>query len=390
LRITHTVAALRPHTGGPATSVPLLCRALADRGHTVTLLTASGPTSPSVESVRGQVAIVPVRSGPYWAADASLDWIRQGLRAASEAEVVHSHGVWLFPNWMVPAACRLKRRPLVVSPRGMLSPWARRQSRVRKGLAWSLADRWALRTARVLHATSDLEAEEMRAMGLRGPFAVIANGIDLDGEFAGDRLAAFARAPATAGGDRRVVFLSRIHPKKGLDLLLEAWRRLGEARTGYRLTIAGPGEPADVAGLERQLVALGDGGVEYVGPVFGDDRIRLLLDADLLVLPSHSENYGMVVAEALACGRPVVTTTGTPWSSLGRDDCGWWVDPQSEALAGALREALSAPVARLREMGMNGRRLVEREHSLRSTAGRMEAVYEWACGLRTRPEWVAP
>ena len=390
MRIAHAVAALRPHTGGPATSVPLLCRALADRGHRVSLLTATGPMAESVEAVRGRVAIVPVRSGPYWAADASIDWMRQALRAAGEADVVHSHGVWLFPNWMVPAACRLKRRPLVVSPRGMLSPWARRQSRVRKGLAWSLADRWALRAARVLHATSDLEAEEMRAMGLRGPVAVIANGLDLDGEFAGERLAAFARASVGAGAGRRVVFLSRIHPKKGLDLLLEAWRRLGEARIGHRLTIAGPGEATDVAGLERKLVGLGGGAVEYVGPVFGDARLRLLLAADLLILPSHSENYGIVVAEALACGRPVITTTGTPWSSLSKEGCGWWVAPRPEALEGALREALSAPTARLREMGTKGRGLVEREHSIRTTAARMEAVYEWACGRGPRPEWLAP
>lgn len=370
--------------------MPLLCRALADRGHVVTLLTASGPVAESVEAVRGRVTIVPVRSGPYWAAEASPDWVVRALRAAAEADVVHSHGVWLFPNWMVPVACLLKGRPLVMSPRGMLSPWARRQSRLRKGLAWSLADRWTLQGARVLHATSDLEAEEMRAMGLRGPFAVIANGLDLDGEFARDRLAIFARAAVPAVGSRRVLFLSRIHPKKGLDLLLEAWRQLDGARTGHRLTIAGPGEPADVAGLERQLAARGADAVEYVGPVFGDHRLRLLLDADLLVLPSHSENYGMVVAEALACGKPVITTTGTPWSSLTKEGCGWWVEPRPEALAGALREALSAPTPRLREMGAKGRGLVEREHSIRTTAGRMEAVYEWVRGRGPQPECVAP
>jgi glycosyltransferase involved in cell wall biosynthesis len=272
----------------------------------------------------------------------------------------------------------------------MLSPWARRQSRARKALAWSLADRWALRAARVLHATSELEAEEMRAMGLAGPFAVIGNGLDLEGELAPERLATLSRASTMRSPARRIVFLSRIHAKKGLDLLLEAWTRLGAARSGHRLTIAGPGEPPEVASLEQELAARGDGSVQYVGPVFADDRLRLLLDSELLILPSHSENYGIVVAEALACSRPVITTTGTPWSALAQEDCGWWVAPQTEALVGALKEALSLPTSRLREMGANGRRLVEREHSLRMTASRMEAVYEWVCGLGPRPDCVAP
>jgi glycosyltransferase involved in cell wall biosynthesis len=232
-----------------------------------------------------------------------------------------------------------------------------------------------------------MEAEEIRALGLRRPIAVIANGLDLEREFASERLGELAGSDAACfGPGRRVVFLSRVHPKKGLALMLQAWRMLGDLRTAHRLVIAGPGEPAHVASLERELGAFGDG-VEYLGPVHGDNRLRLLVGSDLLLLPSHSENYGMVVAEALACARPVITTTGTPWSSLVSEECGWWVRPRPVALAGALREALTVPLERLREMGARGRRLVEREHSVRITALRMEAVYEWVCGSRPRPDW---
>ena len=153
-------------------------------------------------------------------------------------------------------------------------------------------------------------------------------------------------------------------------MLFEALRSV--TVTGVTLDVAGDGDPAYVAELRR----LAPEGVRFLGPVYGDEKWRLIREADIVVLPSHSENYGLIVAEALASGTPVITTTGTPWQAVADRRCGWWVEPKPEALRQALAEALEGTTAAdLEAMGRRARRLAEEECSVQQVACQLVENY---------------
>lgn len=259
-------------------------------------------------------------------------------------DIVHAHGVWdgaaLAGNLLAKrAGCRL-----VISPHGMLEPWAFSHNRLKKFLPWHLWERRALASADVLEAKSDLEATAFPKVGLHNQAAVIPVGVDFPD------LLPVARQ---MGGPRTCLFLSRIHPKKGIDMLLQAWAALRPA--GWRLVIAGPDDSGHLPPLRALARSLGIAGdVDFLGPHYGQAKWDLLQSAELFVLPSHSENFGIVIPEALAMGVACIATTGTPWVELGPRGMGWCVAPTVDAITSALAAAVSRSPADLAAMGHRG------------------------------------
>jgi glycosyltransferase involved in cell wall biosynthesis len=286
---------------------------------------------------------------------------------APAADVVHVHGLWLMPNVYAGRAASRARRPLVVSPRGMLSPEALRFSRSKKRLFWALLQEPAYRDAACWHATSDQEMEDLRAFGVRAPVAVIPNGVDLPTTV----------SARTDREHRTVMSLGRIHPKKGLDKLIRAWAAVGPSAPDWCLRIVGPDEGGHADELVRLAHAVGAPNVCVEGPVYGAAKWDVLRAADLFVLPTLSENFGLAVAEALAAGLPAIVTKGAPWAGLETEHCGWWIDHGVEPLEIALRGAISMPAAELRAMGERGRAWIAREFSWDRVAADMVAVYRW-------------
>jgi glycosyltransferase involved in cell wall biosynthesis len=298
-------------------------------------------------------------------------------------DVVHSHGLWLMPNIEAGRAAMHEGKPLVVSPRGMLSPAALSFSRLKKRVFWTLFQGPATRTAACLHATSTQEYEEIRSFGLKNPVAVISNGIDLP------TLGKPACEPRITRAVTRVVLsLGRIHPKKGLDRLLHAWSMIEARYPCWRLRLIGP----DEAGHADQLRALADslGLIHAVieGPVFGGEKWDVYRNADVFVLASQNENFGLTVAEALAAGTPVISTKGAPWSGLEHEQCGWWIDQGIQHLAAALERAMALPRSELLRMGEKGRAWMSREFSWERAAQDMLAVYRWLAYDREPPRTV--
>jgi glycosyltransferase involved in cell wall biosynthesis len=251
----------------------------------------------------------------------------------------------------------------------MLGGAALRISAWRKRLFWWLWQRPGLEAADCLHATALSEYQEIRAVGLRGPVAVIPNGVDLPD---------LTMAPRRQGGDSIVLSLGRIHPKKALDRLVRAWAYIEPAFPSWRLRIVGPAE----VGHDRQLLALarslGLQRLNVEGPIYdAEAKLRAYRDADLFVLPTHNENFAMTVAEALAAEVPVISTKGAPWSGLETERSGWWIDHGIEPLAAALRHAMMIGSAERRAMGVRGRIWMERDFSWEQVAAAMRQVYRW-------------
>lgn len=381
----HTVGDLRASFGGPSRSVTAVSDALDRAGASVTVVTSQSDSGevtvhPTRTGVRLRVVEATQRSG-FWAGATSAF----GRAVAEEVErdgpaVVQNHGLWVPTNRSAALATRAARRPYLVSPKGMLSECSLRQSKTKKRLAWHFYQRRALQIAAAFQVTAEHEAEDIRRLGLRQPVAVIPHGVEVPAE---PPRPAQVRS-AQSEGERTVLFLSRIHPIKGLPDLVEAW---GLVRPdGWRLVVAGPDEDGHRGKLKRQARALGlSGAISFPGPISDEDKWDVYGTADLFVLPTHSENFGIVVAEALAAGLPVLTTHGAPWRALETHGCGWWVGTGAAALAPALREATAAPPDVLRAMGARGRSYVETHLSWDRSAAEHLALYEWLLGRGPRP-----
>jgi len=387
LCVCHVVASLHADAGGPSRTVVQLTDTLACREDMITLLVSQSRTVggdvPSrnraiahyVEKNRSSIGSYLGTSG--WRS------LRRAL-ATETVDCLHSNGVWHPLNHWCAVEARRRRIPLVVQPHGMLEPWALAWRSTKKRLALAAFQRRDLDNAALLVATARQEAEGFRQFGLRQPIAIIPNGIDMATRLNADQ-------PAMAGNLfslRRALFLSRIHPKKGLINLLDAWSSVDSRN--WLLQLAGPDEGGHLAEVMAHAEAIGiKDQVQYLGSFDDAAKLQVYREADLFVLPSFSENFGVVVAEALAQRLPVITTYGTPWQDLQTYDCGWWVAPSVDGLRAALADALYASPQRLREMGVRGQAYVQR-YDWERIAEQTLAAYRWLLGRGEKPDFIEP
>ena len=279
------------------------------------------------------------------------------------ANVVHLTAVYSFPTFPTLFFCRLFNKPVVWSPRGALQRWEGSSRVVHKWVWESICQKLAPRNNLVLHVTSQAEAEQSlkRFPILRA--VVIPNGVELPQNL----------KRSASNGRLRLLYLGRLHPIKGIETLLEACGIVGRLSPDWHLFIAGTGLPSYVDFLKSKVRELGlSDQVEFVGEVFEEKKEALFAQSDVALVPSHIENFGIVVAESLAHAVPVIASKGTPWIGLETNRCGLWVDNDPESLATAIRKIRTLP---LQEMGQRGREWMEKDFSWESLSGEMLAVY---------------
>lgn len=375
ISVLHVIGSLSGAAGGPSRCVPDLCLGSSAAGIRVGIAFMDGAGELSMEAKRlpgHGVRCHPLR---LWDAPWAL-W-----RIARDYDVVHVNGVWSFLPTLGCLIARLRHKPLVVAPHGMLEPWSLAKKRLKKKLGLWLYQGRVLRMASVLQATAASEATNIRDLGLGNPVAVIANGVQIP--------AIKGSLARLKGKARRLLFLSRIHPKKGV---LELVRAVAALRTiigdgHWIVTVAGPDEGGHLAEVQAEAQRLGVlSFFEFPGSVEDEEKWSLYRSADLFVLPTYSENFGLVIAEALGCGVPVVTTQGAPWSELESHHCGWWHPIGQKNLEAALKEALLCPPRTLKAMGGRGRKLVQKRYGWDLVVAQLEQLYLWVLGRRGRPE----
>lgn len=349
MRVLHTIHDLASVHGGPSRSVPNLCVSLAQAGAEVLVYT-SVPWTPPAE---------------FASLERTSGSVRDAI-ASFRPDIIHDHAAWLPSNRAVASAARGFAR--VVSPRGTLQPWSMRHKAWKKWPAWWLYQRRDILSASALHATASIEEQELRRLGYRGPIIVLPNGVQ-------PPTTEFENIGERQDTERTAVFLSRIHPKKGLPMLVDAWARVRPS--GWRMRVVGPSEAGHREELRIQLERHGLlDAWSFEDEQHDEAKWATLRDADLVILPSYSENFGSVVAEALAVGVPVLTTTGTPWQELTTRRCGWCVAPTTEAITSALREALAKPAPELSAMGAHGQEWARSAFQWPAVGRRMLDGYE--------------
>ncbi len=368
MRILHVIATLAPDSGGPATACLEMAQAVARRGHRVDIFTTDWGSDRDEEIVQypaghGALRVFPAAVPRFWKYSPSL--AAALVAQACDYDLLHVHSLYLFHNLAAPRAAMRADRPYVVRPHGLLDPYIWRRHRWRKRIMeWGFQDR-ALRKAAAIHYTS---ADEMRisapyAQGTRG--AVIPLGVPLP-----------PPQPSAQRDPRRILFLSRLHRKKGLDLLIPAFAQVKREFPDAELVIAGP----DNGALQSTQEAVTRHGlqesVSFPDMLRGAAKEAAFAQAGLFVLPSYSENFGIALAEAMAAGLPVVTTDQVNiHDAVSATGAGIVVPCTIDRLAAAMRTILADP-ALAETMGRNGRQLAAERYSWDAIGAQLESFYE--------------
>lgn len=376
MKILQILSGIRSEAAGTSYSVPALCRELGSRGHEVALHVLS----PVLDGLGDGYAVhAHPRSGPLAKLGSSLSMRRALRSAAHHADIMHSHGLWLRPNIYPSLAARRTRCRSVLSPRGMLDPWAFRHHRLRKLPIWLTGQRASLRSTDCFHATVEQEYQFVRDLGFRAPVAIIPNGVTVPDPVSRTR---------TTSGRRRLLYLARVHPKKGVDRLLRAWRNVQERFNDWELEIVGADDGGYLPVMRRLAAELGTQRASFTGMIPEFDKPGHYRAADLYILPTHTENWGVSVGEALSHGLPAIVGRGAPWSGLEVHRCGWWVDISVDSLTDCLNTVLALPDSTLREYGARGREWVQHEFRWTKVGSMMDETYRWLVSGGQRPGFV--
>ncbi|HJQ60553.1 MAG TPA: glycosyltransferase, partial [Vineibacter sp.] len=380
MRILHLIATLARESGGPAQACLEMARAVAARGHDVAISTTNWPGKAAEPVPTGvplrqdgvTVTYFPVLPPRGW--KPSLAMARVLRRELASFDVVHLHSLYLFHDWLGGRLCRRFGVPYIVRPHGMLDPYIRNHHRGRKHLMELLFQDRVLRHAAAVHYTSEVEREISRPFDHGAPARIVPLGVDLAGFDALPPPERFAERFPETRGRRIVLFLSRLHPKKGLDLLLPAFARLASDDPSLHLVIAGPDD-----GMLDQCKAWArrDGihdRVTFTGMLRGEDKLAAFAAATLFALPSYSENFGIAVVEAMAAGLPVVISDQVNiWREIQAGGGALVTRCDSDKLALALSTVLAdRPLAE--DMARKARATVRRLYHWDSVAASLEAM----------------
>ena len=380
MKVLHVITGMQK-AAGTSVFCGELANELVARGHDVTIAVCN-PVSPNCYALDSRVRLV------------SIESILHSTPTPSSYTLIHIHALWSPILHRVAKWALQNEIPVVWSPHGMLQKWALKNKWWKKFAALALYQWRDLYSAALLHATAQSEVEDICRLRLKNKVVVAPLGVRIVSSVGRDVLSAPEKKTKT------LLFVSRVQRKKGLPNLIEAWSRLPQdLRKGWQIRIVGPEQDGHVSELKAQCDRLGIGwhdclsqsnnrtieqsNIIFAGPKYDSDLVAEYSNANLFALPTHSENFGSVVIEALAHGVPVITTKQAPWSELEEFKCGWWIDDTVDALVKALKEALSLHCTTttsdsgwIAQMGERGRALVEKRYTWSAVCEKMLSGYE--------------
>lgn len=376
MKVLHLIPSLNLETGGPAKVIVELADALMSTGVRVSVYTTVEKNE-DLNTVKCSTPIKAFRRdflSRVWVCY-SRSLLRAVLKDAEEYDVIHSHGIWHYPDFVAYRAAKKTGKPLVLTVHGMLEPWCLSYKSIRKKVYLSLVEKRILRSCAGIQALAPGEAVNIDRIVGKARIFVIPNGI---------RIEEFDALPPREEGEARypelkdkkvIVFLGRVDPKKGLDILADAFGELLREQEDAHLVIAGPDAGGYKAKIVRELekkCALGS--TTFTGMVFGRAKLAILSRADVFAHPSYSEGFSMSILEAMACALPVVITKECNFPEVEAARAGIMVTPRPDEVCKALKQLVGDGDLRA-TMGMNARKLVESKFGVNKVAGEVHKMY---------------
>jgi len=383
MKVLHVIPSVSPALGGPTQVVLNLVKALREHGVDAEIATTNDngselldvPLYKRIEYEQVPIWFFPRFSPPmkeFIFSTSLTRWLWHHLR---DYDTIETHYLFSYASTCAGAIARLQGIPYTVRTIGQLTPWALSQSQLKKRIYTFLIERHNLNCAATIHCTSAGEAEDVRNFGIQTPSITLPLGVNqpLDWPEAKQKLHDVYGISTTTPV---VLFLSRLHPKKRPDLLLQALSQLADQNYEFHLILAGSGEPDYLSYLTNLVSSLDlTSRTSIPGFVMGQDKDLLLQGSDVFVLPSFSENFGIAVAEAMAAGLPVIITPDVQISpEIAAEKAGLVIKGEVEPLADMIAQLLTSPNLR-RELGENGKRLVSRRYSWSAIAQNLTSVY---------------
>ncbi len=374
MKILHLIATLAPESGGPAQACLEMAAAVAARGHQVSIYTTDFGAAPRPLPPGANVDIktFPVQSPRFWKPSTAL--ARALGRDISAFDVLHLHSLYLFHDWVGGDLARKHGVPYIVRPHGLLDPYIWRRSRLRKKVMELAFQDRVLRNASAVHYTSDVERDISAPHAGPAPAKVVPLGVKLDEVETLPSPEHFHRLFPETAGKRIVLFLSRLHEKKGLDLLVPAFAEAKKTVPDLHLVLAGPddGVAGKMAALAQQLGV--EKSVTFTGMLVGQDKLSAFAAASMFALPSYSENFGIAVVEAMAARLPSIVSDQV---NIYREISGRGaiiVPCEVPAVTRAILDLATDPV-RAKAIGEDARATAKALYDWKSVAASLETMY---------------
>ncbi|GAA0827785.1 hypothetical protein GCM10009112_07350 [Marinomonas arenicola] len=304
-------------------------------------------------------------------------------------DILFSNNLWNYPAYLSAKLAKKYKLPHIVSIRGTLYPWSLDQSKLSKKIAWNFFQKKSLQQASLIHVTCSEEYNAVRKLGITTPIAIVPHGINYDDYQDLPKKNNAIEYLGLNQDKKYILFMSRLHKKKGLDLLLELWPELVNKFPDWCLLIVGP-DYSDYTDSISKLAIENDivGNIKTLGMLTGDKKKCVLAASEFFVLPTYTENFGVVIGEALAAGLPTITTTGTPWSEIGTYNCGKYINLSKENIRQALQEMMCMEEESLNVMSDNAKLLIKNNYSWSAQAIKFGQALDFILTKKPAPDVV--
>lgn len=360
MKVLHFIPSIDKRSGGTGTYIQTLCKKL---GVNVELHIITFRTKSPLELENCELYLLENKWFNYFKLKKEWEFYLKKINP----DLVHINCCWQPEIAFIQFWSQHQGYKIILTPHGMLEPWIlKRNYFIKKLPALLIYQKKAIKSANIIHATSKTERLNLLQLNLNDKIKTIPIGLELNK----------INLKTNFSKNNKIIFFSRIHKKKGIEILLESISSIKKLLINYQVIIAGNGQQKyiDLLNLKTKEYNIEDI-VKFIGPVYGENKWKLFEEADIFVLPTFSESFGIVIAEALASGTPVITTTETPWKEIEERNCGWIIEPRTEQLVEKIKLAIQLQEEDLKIMGNNGRKLIEEKYNIEKTKDEFIQLY---------------